>query len=218
MTMPSVNGSGGAPAGPDDWEARYRGVQPPPWEIGGPQPALLQVIDGGILDTVGARVLDVGCGTGDLAIALAARGYEVLGVEISPTAIAQAREKAQRAGVRVHFEVQDATNLSLSQAPFDALVDSGLLHNLHRADDTAAVRRYLAQLPSLVAPGGVAVILAIALDGTQPWGMTEADLRDAFGPPTWTDTRVDACSVAARVGDEDLALPGLLLRAFRRPA
>ena len=41
------------------------------------------------------RVLELGCGAGDLSLELAARGYEVSGVDIAPTAIEWAQDKAQ---------------------------------------------------------------------------------------------------------------------------
>jgi 2-polyprenyl-3-methyl-5-hydroxy-6-metoxy-1,4-benzoquinol methylase len=50
------------------------------------------VLDDGVK---GPKVLDVGCGTGDLAIALARRGYEVSAIDISRVAIDMARAKAE---------------------------------------------------------------------------------------------------------------------------
>lgn len=51
------------------------------------------------------RVLEVGCGEGELSIRLAQRGLEVRACDISPEIITQARERAAQAGVRVDFEV-----------------------------------------------------------------------------------------------------------------
>jgi 2-polyprenyl-3-methyl-5-hydroxy-6-metoxy-1,4-benzoquinol methylase len=199
----------------NDYDAIYREAAAsggPPWDIGRPQPALARVLDEGVK---GPKVLDIGCGPGDLAIALARRGYAVTAVDISSVAIAQARAKAAAEGVTVDFQVQDATRLSLPSARFDTVFDSGLLHSLHRhsADDTD---RYLALLPGLAAPGGDLFVLAISIGADQGWGLTEQFLREAFAEPHWTGTSIEEIEVAAEVDGEPLSLDGFLLRAKRR--
>ena len=198
----------------NDYDKIYRDTADlggPPWVIGGPQPALARVLDDGVK---GPKVLDVGCGTGDLAIALARRGYEVTAIDISRVAIDIARAKAAAEGLMVHFEVQDATNLSLPSAPFDSVFDSGLLHSLNRRGG-GEVEQYLALLPGLTAPGGAVFVLAISLEAGQGWGMTEDLLRAGFTEPQWVGTEIGEIDVAAEIGDQELHLPGFLLRAVR---
>jgi ubiquinone/menaquinone biosynthesis C-methylase UbiE len=183
----------------------------PPWDIGGPQPALAAVLDDG---PKGPKVLDIGCGTGDLAIALARRGYEVTAVDISRVAIDLARAKAAGEGLTVHFEVQDATNLTLPSAPFDSVFDSGLLHSLNRRGG-GEVDAYLALLPGVAAPGATVFVLAVSLEEGQPWGVTEELLRAGFAEPAWVDTEVERIDVAAESDGRSLRLPGFLLRTVR---
>lgn len=60
-------------------------------------------------------ILDIGCGTGRHAIELAARGYQVTGVDLSAAQLARARDKADAAGVSVDFREADARELTFAQ-------------------------------------------------------------------------------------------------------
>ncbi|MCG6658021.1 class I SAM-dependent methyltransferase [Halomonas campisalis] len=72
--------------------------------------------------TPGLRLLDVACGTGNLAIPAARAGASVTGIDIADNLIEQARSRARAEGLDIRFEVGDAENLALPDASFDAVV------------------------------------------------------------------------------------------------
>lgn len=115
----------------------------------------------------GMRVLDVGCGTGDvsfLAANLVGPEGEVIGVDKSPEAIALASQRATAAGLtNVHFETQDLSELSLDQ-PVDALI--GRLVLMYFADPAVLLRR----LSGFLKPDGLVVFheLDISASKSEP--------------------------------------------------
>ena len=98
MTEPSI-----------EWDAAYRQETPPPWSIGRPQPELAVLID---QVKIRSDVLDAGCGHAALSLALAARGYTVVGLDASPTAIeaAAAAAAAEQGLTTATFAQADVTN------------------------------------------------------------------------------------------------------------
>ncbi|MGC8837514.1 MAG: class I SAM-dependent methyltransferase [Anaerolineae bacterium] len=107
------------------------------------------------LRSVGARrVLDAACGTGRHAVALAQRGYEVVGADLSPEMVARARAHAEATGVPVRFAVAGFGALAPAVGDgFDALLCLGnsLPHLLTGEDLAAALRDFAACLR----PGGL---------------------------------------------------------------
>jgi ubiquinone/menaquinone biosynthesis C-methylase UbiE len=95
----------------------------------------------------GSRILDLGCGTGDIAIWLGLEGYEAYGIDIAPSAIAWANEKAQAQQSQVQFTVGSV--LDLTAYPdnfFHLVVDGRCLHCIigpHRAATLASIHRVL---------------------------------------------------------------------------
>ncbi|MFI7118827.1 class I SAM-dependent methyltransferase [Amycolatopsis sp. NPDC049868] len=138
-----------------DYEALYArratfdGVEPGedliPWDIGEPQAAIVELERTGGFE---GKVLDVGCGLGENAILLADHGHEVTGVDGSPTAIEQAGNRASAHGVRIRFEVADATRLDNIGDGFATVLDSGLYHCLDNAQRSA----YAAALHRITLP------------------------------------------------------------------
>jgi SAM-dependent methyltransferase len=115
-----------------DWDAAYRQQGPfegpPPWNIGEPQPELAALIAAG---KVRSDVLDAGCGYAELALALAADGYTVVGVDLTPTAIAAADKAARQRGLsNASFVQADITSFTGYDGRFATVMDSTLFHSL----------------------------------------------------------------------------------------
>ena len=106
-----------------NFELAYRGK--PPWDIGRPQREYVQLEQAG--EIVGS-VLDVGCGTGENALYLAAQGHDVWGIDFTPTAIQKAQEKAAQRHLTVSFRVLNVLELHTLGRTFDTVIDSGLFH------------------------------------------------------------------------------------------
>jgi len=83
----------------------------------------------------GNTVLDVGCGTGTLAIAAKRRvgsGGAVFGIDASPAMIAKATRKSARAGIEVAFTTAVVETLPFPDARFDVVLSTMMLHHLPR--------------------------------------------------------------------------------------
>jgi 2-polyprenyl-3-methyl-5-hydroxy-6-metoxy-1,4-benzoquinol methylase len=108
----------------------------------------------------GTRVLDVGCGVGRWSRLLAARGARVVGVDLSPTMIAQARDRAvaERVAERCRFEVCDLAQLDLGER-FDLVLGVTVLQHILDPD---AFRAALSAMAKHLAPGGRMVLLEAA--------------------------------------------------------
>jgi ubiquinone/menaquinone biosynthesis C-methylase UbiE len=91
----------------------------------------------------GESVLDIGCGTGTLAIAakrVVGDSGVVHGIDASPEMIARARRKAKRSRMDVAFEMAQAQSLPFPEGRFDLVLSTVMLHHLPRAGRAQAVR------------------------------------------------------------------------------
>jgi len=124
------------------WEDAYKTT--PPWDIGRPQPAFVELVRPGELNMGG--VLDVGCGTGENALYLAEKGFSVVGVDLSTRAIEAAKAKATERKLKVDFRVANALSLDFKNSYFDNAIDSGLFHTFNdndRVDFASEIARVL---------------------------------------------------------------------------
>ncbi len=83
----------------------------------------------------GARVLELGCGTGALSCHLASAGLRVTGLDISPAAISHARQVASVRAVEVQFIAASASEWLQTAPPFDVVIDAHMLHCLATNED-----------------------------------------------------------------------------------
>jgi ubiquinone/menaquinone biosynthesis C-methylase UbiE len=101
----------------------------PPWDIGAPQPAMAAILE---KFPPLNPILDIGCGSGDLAIYLAKIGHQAVGIDFVESAITNAQNKIgslpPETEQLLNFQVADALKLSLLQKKFGAIVDSGFYH------------------------------------------------------------------------------------------
>ena len=95
----------------------------------------------------GAKVVDLGCGSGVFTDALRRRGYRCTGVDLSPKLVAIARQKYPE----IEFIEGDVEGLPFPEASFDAVLLSGLVHHLPDASRCAA------EVFRILRPGGTFV-------------------------------------------------------------
>jgi cyclopropane fatty-acyl-phospholipid synthase-like methyltransferase len=175
----------------------------PPWDIGRPQPAFLELADAGALQ---GRVLDVGCGTGEHALMAAARGLDATGIDAAPSAIAIAQAKARERGLSARFLVWDALDLGSLDERFDTVLDSGLFHVF--GDDDRG--RFVWSLAAVTAPGARYHMMCFSDRQPGDWGprrVSQQEIRASFARG-W---RVDSIEAATF----DVTLDPAGVRAWR---
>jgi SAM-dependent methyltransferase len=183
------------------WEERYSGERPV-WS-GAPNATLVDVLRG----LTPGRALDLGCGEGGDAVWLAAQGWNVTGIDISPTAVARAAAAAEAAGLgedRIRFRAADLSDLALDDR-FE-LVTAGFFHSTVALPRTDILRRAAAR----VASGGHLFLLTHA--AMPPWAPPEVHEHHFLRPDEevaeldldaaeWSSVRVDTVARAITLPD-----------------
>jgi SAM-dependent methyltransferase len=108
-------------------------------------------------------VVDLGCGPGAHSLALARRGYAVVGIDSSPRMVEVARSRAKREGVEATFEVGDVSGpLPFADTSLDAALAILLVQHLSRP--TA----FVDEVRRCLRPGGYLLLTAPTRDTTSP--------------------------------------------------
>ena len=150
------------------WDDHYR-AEETPWDSGRPEPLFEQAITNAVLPK--SRLLEIGCGTGANARLFSHAGYDVVAVDLSPTAIEKARSHPEADGIE--FVVRDVMADGLPAGPFDAVIDRGCFHTFQEAEEQ---HRFAALVAGALRVGGCWLSLI---------GSTEGAAREV-GPPRRT--------------------------------
>jgi len=163
-----------------------------PWNVETPPQALVDLVESGRISP--CKTIDLGCGAGNYAIYLATEGFDVTGVDSSPTAVHIAKQNAEQKGVMCTFLVADVLgDLHEIASTFDFAYDWEVLHhffpvqrkhyveNVHRFLNPRG--KYLSVCFSENDPqfGGSGKYRETRL-GTVLYFSSEDELRDLFEP------------------------------------
>jgi methyl halide transferase len=164
--------------GAEFWGGRYKSGETG-WDHGEASPGLID-----FLKTQSYRpgsVVVPGCGRGHDARALAKAGFDVIGLDVVPQAVKDARRLADEEGVKVRFETSDFFNLPTAlRGPYDWLFE----HTFFCAIEPALRDRYVETAASLIKPGGqlLGVFYHIQPETGPPFGTTREELLARFTP------------------------------------
>jgi len=193
------------------WNDRYlRGDTP--WALGAPSPPLVEAVRRGRIQR--GRVAIPGAGTGDEAVFLARRGFDVTAFDIAPAACAALRRKAEEAGTAVTVVCCDALS-ELNGGPCRAAFDCLFEQTFFCAIPPERRPEYVRMAHDLLKPGGMLFGVFFVFPGGEdgpPFTTDEGELRSLF-EPAFEILRLERCewSHPRRAGEE-------LWAEFRKPA
>jgi SAM-dependent methyltransferase len=180
------------------WDRRYRSNDTP-WDRGDVSPALCRWLDSNVLRP--CRILVPGCGRGYEVVELARRDFDVVAVDMSPSAVAFARNALTNTGLTA--DVIEADLFAYRPAErFDAVYEQTCLCAL--APDQWF--EYTRRLADWLLPGGrlLALFMQTGKSGGPPYHCDLATMREIFGSADWRWPRGTPLPVPHPAGVEEL--------------
>ena len=162
-----------------NWEDYYQKTptQNLPWNAGGPDPDLVRLVKAGQIPQ--GQALDIGTGPGHDAVFLIEQGFNVIAIDISPTAVRLAREHASNNGLFGFFQVGDVRHIPVEDRFIDFANDRGCFHTLSPDDRPKAVE----EIARVLRAKGV-FFLRVFSDkqppGPGPYRFTQVELENLF--------------------------------------
>lgn len=163
-----------------------------PWNIEKPPKELVELVENGKVRP--CKAVDLGCGIGNYSVYLAGKGFNVTGVDISPTAIKIAEENSKKRGVKCDFIVADLLgDLKGVSGTFDFAYDWELLHHIFPEQR----EKYVENVHGKLKPKGTYLSICFSEKnpqfggsgkyretplGTLLYFSSEEELRDLFEP------------------------------------
>jgi len=152
----------------DQMENIYTNLSPDeiPWNMGTPPDLLRDLVESGRVTP--CKTVDLGCGTGSYAIFLAGLGFDVTGIDISPTAIEMAKKSAAQKGVPCRFIASDVLGeMNDFRDRFDFAYDWQVLHHIFPEDRET----YISNVVRLLHAGGGYLSVCFSEESTQFGGV-----------------------------------------------
>jgi SAM-dependent methyltransferase len=179
---------------PIDMDEIYRKLSPDqiPWNSEEPPDSLVELLDKGSVQP--CKAVEFGCGLGNSALYLSSKGFDITGIDISPTAIGIARENARKKASQCNFVVADVLgDLKEVEGTFDFGYDWELLHHIFPEER----RKYVENITKKLNPGARYLSLCFSEKdpqfggtgkyretrlGTVLYFSSEHEIRDLFDP------------------------------------
>jgi cyclopropane fatty-acyl-phospholipid synthase-like methyltransferase len=147
-----------------------------PWDTGRSLPAIVRLAEAGLIR---GSVLDMGCGTGENVLHVAARGHDCWGIDFIPVAIERAKAKSVQRGIDATFVVGNALELGKLGRQFDTVIDCELFHTFTNEERPTYVR----SLAEVLRSGGSLFLMCLSDEQPGTEGrrrISQQEIRDAF--------------------------------------
>jgi len=164
-----------------DWEDFYTrtATEALPWNAQKPDSDLVRLVESGEIPC--GQALELGVGPGHDAVFLIQKGFDLIGIDISPSAIKLTRENVSLHGLFGFFQVGDIREIPVEDGWVDVAIDRGCFHTLDKTDWTATA----AEIARVIKRNGLFLIKVFSdqeTPGDFPHRFTKAEIESVFTP------------------------------------